>query len=81
MLGWKKTVTNNVDNPEKPIIFQFDIHLARKAHFYIVSLPYVLLCYFKGIVFLTSYASCVTAVKGTAAFVDYHPHIFGCLWN
>lgn len=31
ILGWNETVMNFIDEPSKPIIFKFDIHLVRKV--------------------------------------------------
>ena len=38
MLGYTEKTTNTADDPSKPIVFQFDIHLGRKAQYYILKI-------------------------------------------
>ncbi|KAL9191060.1 hypothetical protein ACHAXT_000766 [Thalassiosira profunda] len=38
MLGYTEKTTNTTDDPSKPIVFQFDIHLGRKAQYYILKI-------------------------------------------
>lgn len=42
ILGWSQDVQNSLDDPSRPIVFKFDIHLARKATFYYLKVLFPL---------------------------------------